>query len=145
VNVEITRNIIQDLLPLYLAGEVCPETRAAVEEFLSCDAALAAEVERLQSDSLKQMFTGGTNMTLPQDHDSQTLARTRSTIAQRSWMIGLAIAFTLFPMSFVFDKGHIQWMLIRESPSLAMASWAAALGFWVGFVIHNRRLRSSGL
>lgn len=142
---EITRNIIQDLLPLYLAGEVGPETRAAVEEFLSRDATLAAEVERLKSDSLKQILTGGTNMTLPQDHDAQTLARTRSTIAQRSWMIGLAIAFTLFPMSFVFDKGHIQWMLIRESPSLAMASWAAALGFWVGFVIHNRRLRSSGL
>jgi len=84
-------------------------------------------------------------MTLPQDHDAQTLARTRSTIAQRSWMIGLAIAFTIFPMSFVFDKGHVQWMLLRESPSLAMASWAAALGFWVGFVIHNQRLRSSGL
>jgi anti-sigma factor RsiW len=145
VNVEITRNIIQDLLPLYLAGEVCPETSAAVEEFLSRDAGLAAEVERMKSDSLKQILTGETNMTLPQDHDAQTLARTRSTIAQRSWMIGLAIAFTLFPMSFVFDKGHIQWMLIRDIPSLAMASWAAALGFWVGFVIHNRRLRSSGL
>lgn len=141
---EMTRNIIQDLLPLYLAGEVCPETRAAVEEFLSRDATLAAEVERLKSDSLKRIL-GGTTMTLPQDHDAQTLARTRSTIAQRSWMIGLAIAFTIFPMSFVFDKGHVQWMLIRESPSLAMASWAAALGFWVGFVIHNQRLRSSGL
>jgi anti-sigma factor RsiW len=140
----MTRNIIQDLLPLYLAGEVCPETRAAVEEFLSRDATLAAEVERLKSDSLKRIL-GGTTMTLPQDHDAQTLARTRSTIAQRSWMIGLAIAFTFFPMSFVFDKGHVQWMLIRESPSLAMASWAAALGFWVGFVIHNQRLRSSGL
>jgi hypothetical protein len=140
----MTRNIIQDLLPLYLAGEVCPETRAAVEEFLSRDATLAAEVERLKSDSLKRIL-GGTTMTLPQDHDAQTLARTRSTIAQRSWMIGLAIAFTIFPMSFVFDKGHVQWMLIRESPSLAMASWAAALGFWVGFVIHNQRLRSSGL
>jgi len=142
--VEMTRNIIQDLLPLYLAGEVCPETRAAVEEFLSRDATLAAEVERLKSDSLKRIL-GGTTMTLPQDHDAQTLARTRSTIAQRSWMIGLAIAFTIFPMSFVFDKGHVQWMLLRESPSLAMASWAAALGFWVGFVIHNQRLRSSGL
>jgi anti-sigma factor RsiW len=140
----MTRNIIQDLLPLYLAGEVCPETRAAVEEFLSRDATLAAEVERLKSDSLKRIL-GGTTMTLPQDHDAQTLARTRSTIAQRSWMIGLAIAFTIFPMSFVFDKGHVQWMLLRESPSLAMASWAAALGFWVGFVIHNQRLRSSGL
>jgi anti-sigma factor RsiW len=145
VNVELTRNIIQDLLPLYLAGAVSPETRAAVEEFLSRDAALAAEVERLKSDSLKQILTGGTNMSLPQDHETQTLARTRSTIAQRSWNLGLAIAFTLFPLSFIFEKGHIQWMMLRDTPSMAMASWAAALGFWIGYFVHNRRLRTSGL
>jgi anti-sigma factor RsiW len=143
--VEITRNVIRDLLPGYLAGEVCPETRTLVEDFLSRDATLAAEVERLKSDSLKQILTGGTHMTLPQDHDAKTIARTRCAIANRSWMLGLAIGFTLFPLSFVFDKGHIEWMMFHNTPSLAMASWAAALGFWVGFIIHYRRLRSSGL
>jgi hypothetical protein len=145
VNVEVTRNIIQDLLPLYLAGEVCPETRVLVEKFLARDAMLAAEVERLKSDSWKPILTGGNIMTLPKDHDVQTLERTRSTIAQRSWNLGLAIAFTLMPLSFVFNKGHLQWMMARDIPSMAMASWAAALGFWVGYVIHNRRLRSAGL
>ncbi len=85
---EITRNVIQDLLPLYLAGEVCPETHALVEEFLGRDALLAAEVERLKSDSLKPILMGGTVMALPKDHDIQTLERTRSTIAQRSWRSG---------------------------------------------------------
>jgi hypothetical protein len=145
VKVEITRNIVQDLLPLYLAGEVCPETRAFVEDYLSRDRTLAAEVERLNADFLKQVLTGGTNMTLPKDHDAQTLARTRNTIAQRSWTLALAISFTVFPMSFVFDRGHIEWIMVRDAPSLAMASWVAAFGFWVGFVIHNRRLRSAGL
>jgi anti-sigma factor RsiW len=143
--VEVTRNIIQDLLPLYLAGEVCPETRALVEEFLSRDATLAAEVERLKSDSLRQILIGGTNIRLPQDHEAQTLARTRSELAQRSWNLGLAIAFTAFPFSSIFAGGHVQWMLVRDIPSVAMASWAAAAGFWVGFIIHNRRLRSTGL
>ncbi len=142
---EIPVNVIRDLLPLYLAGEGGPETRALVEEFLARDATLAAEVERLKSDSLKQVLTGGNNMALPKDHDVQTLERTRSTIAQRSWNLGLAIAFTLMPLSFVFDKGHVQWMMARDVPSMAMASWAAALGFWVGYIVHNRRLRSTGL
>jgi len=142
---EIPRNVIRDLLPLYLAGEGCPETRALIEEFLARDTALAAEVERLKSDSLKQVLTGGNAMTLPKDLEVQTLERTRSTIAQRSWNLGLAIAFTLMPLSFVFDKGHVQWMMARDVPSMAMASWAAALGFWVGYIVHNRRLRSTGL
>jgi anti-sigma factor RsiW len=142
---EVTRNVIQDLLPLYLAGEASPDTRALVKEFVAQDAGLAAEVERHKSDSLKQILKQGDLMSLPQDHDAKTLARTRSTIAQRSWTLGLAIAFTVFPMSFVFEKGHIEWMMLRDTPSMAMASWAAAFGFWLGFVIHNRRLRSSGL
>ncbi len=84
-------------------------------------------------------------MALSKDHDVQTLERTRSTMAHRSWNLGLAIAFTVFPLSFVFSGGHLQWMLLRDVPSAAEASLIAAAGFWVGFVIHSRRLRASGL
>jgi hypothetical protein len=145
VNVEITRNVIQDLLPVYLADEACPETRTLVEEFLARDATLAAEIERLKLDSLKPILTGEATMALSKDHDVQTLERTRSTIAHRSWTLGLAIAFTLFPFSFIFSGGHVQWMLLRDVPSAAEASLVAAAGFWIGFFIHSRRLRASGL
>ncbi|MGA7291166.1 MAG: hypothetical protein WBW53_02755 [Terriglobales bacterium] len=141
----ISRNVIQDLIPIYLADEASLDTRAVVEEFLAADPELAAEVERLQSNSPRQTFTGGKVMSLPQDHETQTLMRTRSELAQRSWNLGLAIAFTVFPFSFIFAHGHIEWMLVRDIPSLAMASWAAAAGFWVGFAIHRRRLRATGL
>jgi anti-sigma factor RsiW len=142
---QISRNVILDLIPLYLADEASAESRALVEEYLAADPALAADVARLKSSSAKQTFTGGNIMPLPQDHEAQTLARTRSEISQRSWNFGLAIAFTFFPFSFVFDGGHIQWLLLRNSPSTAMASWAAAAGFWIGFVVHRNRLRASGL
>jgi anti-sigma factor RsiW len=142
---DVTRNVVQDLIPLYLAGEASADTRALVEEHLARDPALADAVKRQTTDSLQKTLTGGTTMSLPQDHEVQTLSRTRSTIAQRSWTLGLAIGFTLFPMSFVFSGGHIQWIALRDSPSMAMAAWAAAVGFWVGFAIHNRRLRASGL
>ncbi|MFZ3339464.1 MAG: hypothetical protein WA609_08795 [Terriglobales bacterium] len=141
----ISRNVIQDLIPLYLADEASPDTRAVVEEFLAADPELTAEVARLKSSSPSQTLTGGNVMSLPLDHEVQTLARTRSELAQRSWNLGLAIAFTVFPCSFIFAHGHVEWMLMRDIPSLAMASWAAAAGFWVGFVIHQRRLRASGL
>jgi anti-sigma factor RsiW len=38
---EITRNVILDLLPLYLADEVSADTRALVEEYLETDPELA--------------------------------------------------------------------------------------------------------
>ena len=38
---EITRNVILDLLPLYLADEASADTRTLVEEFLATDPELA--------------------------------------------------------------------------------------------------------
>jgi hypothetical protein len=38
---EITREVILDLLPLYLAGEVSADTRALIEKYLETDPALA--------------------------------------------------------------------------------------------------------
>jgi len=43
----ITRNVILDLLPLYLADEVSADTRALVEEFLKSDPDLANAAKKL--------------------------------------------------------------------------------------------------
>ena len=43
---KVTRNVILDLLPLYLADEVSPETRALVEEYLETDPELAKLAEQ---------------------------------------------------------------------------------------------------
>ena len=43
---EITRNVILDLLPLYLADEVSADTRALVEGYLKTDPELAEMAEQ---------------------------------------------------------------------------------------------------
>ena len=43
----ITRNVILDLLPLYLADEVSADTRALVEKFLETDSELANVAKQL--------------------------------------------------------------------------------------------------
>jgi anti-sigma factor RsiW len=141
----ISRNVIRDLVPLYLADEASPDTRLLVEEFLSRDATLAAEVERLKSDSLKQILTGGTIMPLPQDHDAQTLERTRTKLQRTAWILALSIAFTLAPLSFTFDNGHITWIMVRDVPRMAFMYWATAAGFWIAYFVTRHRLRSTGL
>jgi anti-sigma factor RsiW len=142
---EITRNIIQDLLPLYLAGEACPETRVLVEEFLARDPALAAVAASRTSGSLEKILTGGSIMPLPQNHEAEALARTRAKLQRTVWILALAIAFTLVPFSFTFDDGHITWMIVRDVPRIALAYWVLAAGFWIAYFVRRYRLRSVGL
>jgi hypothetical protein len=49
---EIPRNVILDLLPLYLADEVSPDTRDLISKYLENDPDLAEQVQ-LQKASLK--------------------------------------------------------------------------------------------
>ena len=48
---EITRNVIQDLLPLYVANEVSADTRALVAEYLKGDPELARSARELAATS----------------------------------------------------------------------------------------------
>lgn len=52
---EITRNVILDLLPLYLANEVSPDTRALVEKYLETDMELS---ELANKQKLVMGFSG---------------------------------------------------------------------------------------
>jgi anti-sigma factor RsiW len=145
VNVQVTRNIIQDLLPLYLAGEACQETRALVDEFLARDPALAAVAASHKSGSLEKILAGGTIMPLPQDHEAEVLARTRVKLQRTVWILALAIAFTLVPFSFTLDHGHITWVMVRDVPRIAWTYWALAVGFWIAYFVRRYQLRSVGL
>lgn len=49
---KITRNVILDLLPMYLANEVSSETHALIEKYLETDPELAQQA-RKQKDSLE--------------------------------------------------------------------------------------------
>ena len=46
---EITKKVILDILPLYLAGEVSPDTRALVEKYLETDPELAELAQKQKS------------------------------------------------------------------------------------------------
>jgi hypothetical protein len=46
---DITRNVILDLLPLYVANEVSADTRALVEKYLETDSELANVAKQLEA------------------------------------------------------------------------------------------------
>ena len=50
---KVTRNVILDLLPLYIAGEVSDDTRTIIEDYLKTDSELAGIAERLSKTELR--------------------------------------------------------------------------------------------
>ena len=130
-----SEDVILDLMPLYLGQSASAGTRRLVEEYLAEHPEMAARL--------------GAKLGGPEAHaELETLRRTRNALRQRNFMQAFAIACTLAPLTFAVDmRGHEShfWMMLRDLPSLAMAFWAAAAGFWVGYGIWARRLRSTGL
>ena len=137
----VTRDVIHDLLPTYLAGEASADTMTLVDEFLRQDPELAGTVERLRFDLLPPMSVG-----LRPTHEKETLNMTKRLLRWRGILMGLAIFLTLFPVSFLFDNGRITWQFLRYSPpAVTVLVWIAALACWGSFLYVRRRLRSTGL
>lgn len=142
----ITRDVVADLLSAYLAGEASADTRALVEEFARQDAEFARTLE-----ARRREFTAGAGAlrepaaSLPPDHELRTLARTRGMAARLRWLMAVALVLTVFPLSFTFEGSRITFQVLRDVPSVAMACWVAAAGFWIAFLSTQRRLRVTGL
>lgn len=131
----LSEDVILDLMPLYLGQSASAGTRHVVEEYLAQHPEMAARLHA--------------KLGAPEAHaELATLRRTRHALRQRSFMMAFAIACTLAPLTSVFETGEHGgsfWMMVRDIPSLAIAFWVAAVGFWVGYAIWARRARSTGL
>jgi hypothetical protein len=136
----VTREIVEDLLPLYVAGEASAESRAAVEEWLGNDPELARLAAELRDDFVLAPATG-----TPQTSGQIALAATKALLRRRSWLLALALLFTCLPLSFSFDSGGLRFFMLRDVPLISSMSLATALCLWIAFFVVMRRLRVTGL
>jgi anti-sigma factor RsiW len=141
----ITRNVVNDLLPVYLSGEASADTKTLVEEFLRQDPELARIVGEQSREFSAQTEWLRAEVAPSVDHQLQTLTRTRLLMERQKWSMALALMLTAFPLSFVFSGGHLTFLTVRDQPLLAIASWVGAVFLWVHYFIVRRQLRRSGL
>jgi len=135
----ISRDIVMDLLPLYMAGEVSKASREAVEELLSQDAQLKARVEAARGIRFEEAPA-------PRQHGEKlALERTQRLLSWKSWLTGLSIFFTMLPMSFVIQNGKVTFQLARDLPLVAVASLGLGMAGWVAYAMTCRRLEATGL
>jgi len=92
---EITRDVILDLLPLYLAGEVSEGTAALVKQYLESDPELAETAKEMaKTDSL-----GKVPIPFKKDTALETYQEAKKWMTIRT--LGLAALFALVLMCFL--------------------------------------------
>lgn len=137
---EVTRDVVNDLLPVYLAGEASAETKALVEEFLEDDPELAALVKGARSTELLKQ-----PVTFKADQEKQMLNRLKRLIKTQTWFLAGAILFTLIPFSIRIEDESIDLPILVSTPWLAAVYWLIAAGFWLGYFLTRRRLSMNGM
>jgi hypothetical protein len=142
---KITQNVVMDLLPVYLSGEASPDTKDLIEEFLRQNPEFSSVVEAQKLEFGRQHELLEPADAPSADHELQTLARTRLLMERQKWQMALALMLTAFPFSFVYGGGHFIFIIVRDQPGLAVATWFGAAILWVLYFLTRRRLRMTGL
>ncbi len=130
------RDVIRDLLPLYVAGEASPGTVKLVESAILEDEGLALEAEALRRADPSAVPAPARTT----DRDRIALMRIRNAVRERSVLLAAAIFLSLVPFSFYFAGGQLRFLMIRDAPSMAIAALVAAAGSWVGWIALGRRI-----
>jgi ferric-dicitrate binding protein FerR (iron transport regulator) len=132
----VTKDIIADLFPLYLEKECSLDTRALVEEYFQRHPEEARELQRIANTSLP----GGAPPAKGLD-EARSLREARRIVRRRSWVLGFAIFFSLAPFSIVFTGERTYWLL-REAPGTALIYGLLALVSWIAWTVMRNRPRS---
>lgn len=128
----VTREVIKDLLPLYQEGEVSPDTRRLVEEYLATDAELR--------DQMAAPAFGHQRLPLRVeiDHGLATLERTKRALRRQKWLQFFALLLTLAPLTSYGTGGQLKFMVLRDAPSSLIPLWGGAAILWV-YYLKSRR------
>lgn len=141
MTVNITREVISDLLPLYFSGEVSDDTARLVEAYFAQDPEFAGRARTLSESS----GIGAPAIAAPEaESEKRALESARRFLRNRAIVLACALALLLAPLSFTFDGGGIRWWMLRDKPLPAVLLFLAGLVCWLLHAMMGYRARKSG-
>jgi hypothetical protein len=132
----ISKQIITDLIPLYAANECSADTRALVEEYLRGNPKEAAELQRIISTPIPRGAPAVKDL-----GEAQAFREARRRLRLRSWLMGLALFFSLTPFSCV-STDNFSWWMLRDAPGAAAAYGMLGVVLWIIYGVQRSRARS---
>jgi cation transport ATPase len=130
----ISRNVIIDLLPLYLAEEASEDTRQLVEAYLATDPSIKKWVEQAQNPQLFEEIPSALN----KEHELKTLEKVKRYTQQRNLFMSMSFLFTGLLLAFRFDGNDITWFW--NGTSAALPIFVLAFFSWIMFAHSVRKL-----
>jgi hypothetical protein len=137
---KVTRDVVTDLLPLYLAGDASEDTRALVETFFDQD----PEFARLVKQKSDQLLPVDIPVTVTKEAEMLTLERTKKLVKRRSMLLSFGILFSLLPLSFSSGPSGVHWLWASSPVGAAVVAILGLLS-WVGYFTTKHSLRATGL
>ena len=133
----ITREVVTDLLPIYVSGEASADTKVLVEEYFRQD----PDFERVSRGAATpfEILRADASPAAGADEEKRGLERVRKALRRRTALFALSLYLTLVPLSFHFTGGRIGSFMVRDAPLEAAGFWIMATIFWFRYFVHARR------
>ncbi|MFZ0335978.1 MAG: hypothetical protein WAN10_17525 [Candidatus Acidiferrales bacterium] len=138
----ISREVVTDLLPVYFSGEASADTRSLVEDYFRGD----PDFERVARSAATPLeaLRHAARVAPDAEQEKRDLECVHRGLRRNKALFGVALFCTLAPLAFFFSNGHFFW-LIREDPWEAAFLWSMATILWLGYFGRLRRRTTSQL
>jgi hypothetical protein len=131
---KVTREVINDLWPLYATGEASADTQALVEEFLKQDSEFAVLIRGRNEEGLLRPESPR----LPPDAEARALRKTKRSLYGLDFLLFGAMLFSGFAFGRIVSD--TSWD-VSPVNFIVMASIAGA--FWIAFFTRMVLVRKS--
>ena len=137
----ITQEVVTDLLPVYFSGEASSDTKLLVEEYFREN----PDFERLARSAGVPLETlrAASPVAVGAEKEKRDMESARCSLDRRKWLFGLSLFLTLSPLSFYFTHGHLVSLMISDFLWEAAFDWSMAALFWFLYFAQPRRRAAS--
>jgi len=123
----VTREVVTDLLPIYFSHEASADTKVLVEDYFRQD----PDFERIARSAAKPLETlrAAAPIAASSEKEKRHLESILWGLRRRTWLFGVSLFLTLVPLSFDFTHGHIVSLMVRDAWRAAF-DWSLAAVLW---------------
>ena len=133
----ISKDVIRDLLPVYVAGEASADTRALVEESLVHHPDLRAAAAGCGAIQVAGVAP-------PAALEFSSLRRTQLLLRRRVLLVGFGYLFTTLPLALAGRAWGPVWYGVPALRLVATACLVAAVAGWIAFMRNAKELFGAG-